>query len=120
MNGSYEIAILDSYGNKADDRSNGAVYRVKAPDENASKPAGEWQNLEVTFKHGKATVTLNGKLIHKDVTLDLPTLGGFPKVTTYAKESWQKKAGIVSEGHLRLQSENTEVRFANIAIKRIK
>lgn len=120
LNGSYEIAILDSYGKETDVRSNGAIYRTKAPDTNASKPAGEWQTMEVTFKNGKATVSLNGKQIHNEVALDTPTLNGFPKVTGYAKESWQKRAGIVSEGPLRLQAENTEVRFANVAIKRLK
>jgi hypothetical protein len=120
LNGSYEIAILSSHGKKATDRSNGAIYRMKAPDVEASKPEGEWQTLEVTFKNGKATVTLNGKLIHKEVKLDTPTFNGFPKVALYANESWQKKARVVSEGPLRLQSENSAVRFANIAIKRIR
>ena len=120
LNGSYEIAILDSYGKEPDVRSNGAIYRKKAPDTNASKPAGEWQTMEVTFRNGKATVSLNGKQIHNEVALDTPTLNGFPKVTGYAKESWQKRAGIVSEGPLRLQAENSEVRFANVAIKRLK
>jgi hypothetical protein len=120
LNGSYEIAILSSYGKKPTDRTNGAIYRVKAPDVEASKPEGEWQTMEVTFINGKASVALNGRLIHKDVALETPTLNGFPKVTTYAVESWQKRAGIKSEGPLRLQSENSAVRFANIAVKRLK
>ena len=116
LNGSYEIAILDSYGQEPTDRTNGAIYRVKAPTQQASKPAGEWQTLEVTFEQGKATVTLNGKTIHQDVKLEDPTFYGFP-TKNFAESSWQSEDDVVSQGPIRLQAETAYVRFANIAIK---
>lgn len=120
LNGSYEIALLNSYGTKPSKSSNGSIYRQKAPAVEASKREGEWQSLDVTFKDAKATVTLNGKIIHKDVDLKVPTLNGFPAYCIYPENSWQKKKGVISEGPIRLQAENSEVRFANVAIKRLK
>ena len=120
LNGSYEIAILSSFGGKPSIRSNGAIYRQKAPDIEASKPENTWQTLEATYNNGKVTVTLNGKVIQKNVPVNTPTFNGFPVNSVYPKESWQRKKGVLSEGPIRIQSENTEVRFANIAIKRLK
>ena len=102
LNGSFEIAISDTHGKEPSDRSNGAIYRETAPKSEASKPAGQWQTLEVTFKGGKATVVLSGETIHKDVSLSEPTPYGFEDTES---------------GPIRLQAESSSVRFANIAIK---
>ena len=102
LNGAFEIAILDTHGQKPSDRSNGAIYRQKAPDVEASKPAGHWQTLEITFKESAATVVLNGKTIHEKVPLKESTPYGFEN----------KKSGPI-----RLQAETSSVRFANIAIR---
>jgi hypothetical protein len=120
LNGSYEISILDSYGKNPDAFSNGSIYRTKAPDTEASKPAGQWQTMDITFKKNMVTVLLNGKRIHNGVPVKTPTLNGFPAAFAYPLQSWQKKRGIISEGPIRLQAENSAVRFANIAIKRLK
>lgn len=120
LNGSYEIAILDSYGQEPTDRTNGAIYRLQPPDQEASRPAGEWQTMEITFIKGNATVVLNGKVIHQDVELKEPTRNGFAASKAFAPGSWQEEAGIISEGPIRLQAENSYVRFANIAIKPVK
>ena len=102
LNGAFEIAILDTNGQEPSDRSNGAIYRQKAPDIEASRPAGHWQTLEITLKEGKTTVVLNGKTIHKEERLNKSTPYGFKK-----NES----------GPIRLQAETSAVRFANIAIR---
>jgi hypothetical protein len=119
LNGSFEIALLDSYGKDKSVKTNGAIYRVQPPDVEASKPAGEWQTLEISFVKSKATVTLNGVAIHREVELNQPTFNGFPASKSYASGSWQEEAGIISQGPIRLQAENSYVRFANIAIKPI-
>ena len=120
LNGSWEISILDSYGQKPSDRSNGAIYRVKAPDSEASKPAGQWQTMEVEFMDGIATVTLNGKVIHNKVKLDKPTFMGFPSAKVWPDMSFPAFRGTVTEGPIRLQAENSQVRFANIGLKRLR
>lgn len=87
--GSYELQILDSYGNDdfgLDDA--GAIYNVKAPDANAALPAETWQVYEVDFTaprfnasgvktaNARVTAYLNGVLIHDDVEIADATAGG--------------------------------------------
>ncbi len=105
LQGSYEIAILDSHGQAASMRSNGAIYRQSAPLLEASRPAGQWQSYDITLKDRHLTVLLNGKEIHHDVELNDKTLYGFP---------------VTGSGPIRLQGECSAVRFANIAIKEIE
>ena len=119
LNGSWEISILDTYGKEPTDRSNGAFYRFKAPDVEASKPAGMWQTMEVEFMDGIATVKLNGIIIHDRVKLGRPTFMGFPAAQQWPDNSFPANRGTVTEGPIRLQAENSEVRFANIAIQRL-
>jgi len=66
----------------------GAIYGLKAPDVDASKPAGIWQTLDITFRNARfdssgaktenarITVLLNGVKIHDDVSIErrCPTL----------------------------------------------
>lgn len=119
LNGSWEIALLDSYGHVPTERSNGAIYREKAPDEEASKPAGQWQTMDITFKHGVLSAKLNGELIHHQVKMGRPTFMGFPTAQSWPEGSFPYFERIVTEGPIRLQAENASVRFANIAIKRL-
>jgi hypothetical protein len=119
LNGSWEISILDSHGQVPSDRSNGSFYRFKAPDKEASKPAGEWQTMEIEFMDGVASVWLNGVQIHEQVKLGKPTFMGFPSAKVWPEESFPAYSGTVTEGPIRLQAENSRVRFANIAIQRL-
>ena len=66
----------------------GAIYGLKAPDVDASRPARTWQTLDVTFRNARfdssgtktenarITVLLNGVKIHDDVQIErrCPTL----------------------------------------------
>ncbi len=119
LNGSWEIAILDSYGKVPSDRTNGAFYLFKKADKEASKPAGQWQTMEVEFMNGVASVKLNGTLIHDQVKMGKPTFMGFPTAQVWPDNSFPSYEGTVTEGPIRLQAENSEVRFANIAIQRL-
>jgi hypothetical protein len=132
LNGLYEIQIRDSYGKEewtADD--NGGVY-PRAEHEpsyrflddgypalvNASRPAGEWQTLELVFiaprfdDEGEKTktgrflnVVLNGETIHEDVELKWPT-----------GAAWDMSEEV-PRGPLMLQGDHGPVAFRNIAIR---
>jgi hypothetical protein len=98
--GVYEIQIIDSYGKAAVDGGDcGGIYpraellptyhhidEGHPPKVNASKPAGEWQTLDIAFRAprfdsaGKKTanarfekVVLNGQVIHQGVDAESPT-----------------------------------------------
>lgn len=132
LNGHYEIQIRDSHGKKeltADDC--GGVYpraemqptyrfldEGSPPSENAARPAGEWQTLEIAFiaprfdAAGKKTanarfaeVKLNGKLIQKDVELEYPTGHAWDEVEEVAR------------GPLMLQGDHGPVAFRNIQVR---
>ena len=59
----YEVQILEDYGKPTDRHGHGAIYSRIAPSENASLPAGQWQNLDVTLIGRDVTVVLNGKTV---------------------------------------------------------
>lgn len=65
----FEVQLLGDYGRRTSKSSTGAIYDVIAPTSNASKPAGEWNALEVTAKGPHVTVILNGRKV-QDVSFD--------------------------------------------------
>ncbi len=87
--GEYEIQVLDSYGrDRIGPGDLGGIYGAKAPLTNAAKKPGEWQKFVIEFKaprfvDGKKVanacfvkITLNGKVIQKDVEMKDKTPGG--------------------------------------------
>ena len=114
--GEYEIQVLDSYGReKIGPGDMGGLYAAKAADVNASLKPGQWQKFVFEFQaprfaNGKKTanarlikVTLNGKVIHKNVELLGKTPGGVS-----GKEA--------PEGPLMFQGNHGAVAFRNIKI----
>jgi len=60
----YEIQLLDDAGKTPTEHSSGSLYRYVAPAENAIRPAGEWNELEITCIGPRIRVVLNGRQIH--------------------------------------------------------
>jgi len=82
----YEFQILDSSEKQQPGLSDcGAIYQLRAPDQNAAFPPGKWQTVDLTYqaarfdadgdrmesKAARVTVRLNGVLIHDDFKLSL-------------------------------------------------
>jgi hypothetical protein len=63
LRGNYEIQVMDSYGKDPDSHNMGALYSRITPLEAAEKPAGEWQQLDITLFQRHLTVILNGTTI---------------------------------------------------------
>lgn len=127
--GRYEVQIFDSYGKEKVGFSDcGGIYELAAgykgtgghaPNVNASKPAGEWQTFEITFraprfdKNGKKTanakfieVKLNDKVVHTNVEVDGPTRS--------AKFNDEKP-----KGPLMLQGDHGPVAFRNLRLEEV-
>lgn len=105
LRGQYEIQILDSLGKKYSyPCENGALYNQKSPDVEASKPAGEWQTVDITLKGMTLNVTLNGKKIHNNVMIKGPTGGHLVDLNPL-------------KGPLMLQGDHGPVMFRNIRIR---
>jgi hypothetical protein len=61
---SYEIQLIDDAGQPPTPHSSGSLYRYMAPRQNAMKPVGEWNTLEVTCRGPRVRVVLNGQTLH--------------------------------------------------------
>ena len=107
LRGRHEIQIFGDYKKgKPDKHGNGSIYGVKAPDEFASKPGGEWQTVEATIVGNKITVILNGKKIHDQVPCDKATGSELDR-------------NVTEPGPIFLQGDHGTVWFRNIRVKEL-
>lgn len=60
-----EFQLMGDHGKPPGAHITGAIYSVVAPLENAGRPAGEWNELEITLDGPKLKAVLNGKLVLK-------------------------------------------------------
>lgn len=126
--GRYEVQIYDSFGVAKEAYPGlecGGIYprwanrnfEGHSPRVNASKPAGEWQSFDITFRAprfdagGKkienakfVKVVHNGMVVHENVELTGPTRGNIP-------------GPEVATGPLRFQGDHGPVAYRNIRIK---
>ena len=63
LKGIYEVQVFDSYGKPLDSHNMGAIYSRITPTVAAEKPAGTWQDLDITLVDRHVTVYLNGTKI---------------------------------------------------------
>jgi hypothetical protein len=127
--GRYEVQVYDSYGVEKDKYPGiecGGIYprwineqniEGHSPSVNASKPPGEWQSFDITFRaprfdaQGKKVanarvvkVVHNGRVIHENVELNGPTRSAM---------SQTEKA----TGPLLLQGDHGPVAYRNLRVK---
>ncbi len=121
LHGLYEVQVLDSYNNETYAKGMcGAIYELKAPDQNVCRPAGQWQSYDITFRgprldgdgkvvmNPRVTVLQNGVQIHKDVEITTgPTRASLP-------------GPAVKAGPILLQDHGCKVKFRNIWVKPLK
>jgi hypothetical protein len=121
--GRYEVQVLDSYESKTyPDGQAAAVYGQYPPLVNASRPPGQWQTYDITFRRprfdadgavvepARVTVFHNGVLVQDHVALTGPT---------------GHKARPPYEAHpdklpLSLQDHGDPVRFRNIWVRSLE
>ncbi|MBC8182484.1 DUF1080 domain-containing protein [candidate division KSB1 bacterium] len=63
LRGIYEVQVYDSYKKGLDSHHMGAIYSRITPTVAAEKPAGLWQDFDITLCDRHVTVILNGKKI---------------------------------------------------------
>jgi hypothetical protein len=88
----HKIHLSNDSGKGADQYSSGSIFGEDGPRENAVKPSGEWNTLEIEVVDKKVTVTINGKKVleteaTKETVPDrgLVCLDGFAGGITYRK-----------------------------------
>lgn len=73
LRGRYEIQIYDNFGKPPDVHGTGALYSRIAPAVNASKPPGQWQEMEIRLVGMTLSVKLNGVTVIDRGTIEGPT-----------------------------------------------
>lgn len=107
LRGVYEIQLIPSHGKPLDSHNMGAVYSRISPTSDAEKPAGEWQNLEITLVQQHITVVLNGTRI-----IDNQPVEGCTGGALSSDES--------QPGPIMLQKHNSGFAFRNMALSLVK
>ncbi|MEO2005294.1 MAG: DUF1080 domain-containing protein [Candidatus Poribacteria bacterium] len=108
LRGRYEIQMLDSHGKTYENPSeNGSLYLVKKPDVEVTKPAGEWQWLDVILVGLRLTASLNGHTIHEGIGIEGPT-----------GSNWVVKDNAPRGPHF-LQGDHGPAHFRNIRIRNL-
>lgn len=113
----YEVQVLDSYGLEGYYNECGALYKVAAPNVNATAPPLQWQTYDIQYRaprfndegelteYPRITVYHNGVLIHNDLEMRWLT-------------AWKEKDRLGDApreaGPIRLQAHNNYVQFRNI------
>jgi hypothetical protein len=98
---SYEIQLIDD-GKLPSKTSCGSLYRYVAPRENALKPAGEWNEIEVTCVGPRIRVVLNGRSIQDVDQSTIPVLKDKPL-----------------KGHVCLQNHGGRIEFRDVKVREL-
>ena len=107
LRGRYEVQVADNHGLEPSDIYFGGVYGFVEPNENAAKPAGEWQRYEITLIGNRVTVIANGKTVIHNQTI--------PGITGGALDSNEGEAGPIM-----IQGDHQPVEFRKFNITPIK
>jgi len=74
--GAFKIHLANDAGGAVDQYSTGSLFTDTPPDENVTKPAGEWNSLSMTVRDDIVEVTINGKqILTATAQGDLPKRG---------------------------------------------
>lgn len=117
LRGRYEMQVLDDAGeplSRDQSRPGGpiragtpqsqmAIYGRTSPSVNASKPAGEWQTVEIILVGNRVTVTLNGKKVHDNAVIEGITGGALD-------------ANELEPGPIMLQGDHGKVAFRKVIV----
>jgi hypothetical protein len=70
LRGRYEMQLLEDAGQPLTLQSHMSIYGRTAPAVNASKPAGEWQKVEIIVVANRVSVVLNGQKLHDNAVIE--------------------------------------------------
>lgn len=98
-----EVQILDDHGRAPSPHTTGSIYDAVAPRKNMSKPAGEWNFVEIICSGPWVVVAMNGEEIVRTNMDEHPKL-----------------KGRLRKGYIGLQNHGARVEFRNIRIKELK
>lgn len=106
-----ELQILDDAGSPPSITGTAAIYNAVAPRVNPAKPAGQWNQVEVTLRDRHLHVVWNGLLVH-DLDLDDPRLNGrLPRTHLLTRRP--------NSGYIGLQNHRSLVEFRHLFLREL-
>ncbi len=105
LRGRYKLQIQDDYGKEPSNTRIGGIYGFLTPTVNASKPAEEWQDYDITLIGQRITVDLNGQRIIDDQEI--------PGITAGACIMDSREG---DPGPILLQGDHGPIAFRNVAV----
>lgn len=106
LRGRYEVQIADDFGSDPSNVLFGGVYGLLTPNEMVAKPAGEWQEYDITLIGRRVTIVANGKTIIENQNI--------PGMTGGALDNDE-----AAPGPILIQGDHGAVEFRSIEITRI-
>ncbi len=104
LRGIYEVQVAPRGDGRPSPHGAGSIFGRITPSSNAAKPAGEWQNYEVTLVDRHVTVILNGVTVIDNQPLRGCTGGAL----------W---SDVERPGPIYLQGDHTDVEYRNIVLR---
>ena len=111
----YEIQVLDSFGGPVESHQCGALYGIAAPKENVTKPAGEWQTLDVAFR--SAALDDNGRVVPARLSITHNGVLTIDNVEIPRATGGELDRNYLQPGPIMLQGTHGPVTFRNIRVK---
>jgi hypothetical protein len=106
----FEVQLMDDAGSPPSAHGTGSLYRYKAPNANPTRPAPEWNTIEVTCAGPRITVRLNGQSILDADQSELPDVKTKPAGAPEPKAKPRK-------GYVALQSHSGRVEFRKVQVR---
>jgi hypothetical protein len=103
LRGRYEMQLLDDAGQPVTLQSHMSIYGRTTPAVNASKPAGEWQKVEIIVVGNRVSATLNGQKVQDNSVIEGITGGALD-------------ANELEPGPLMLQGDHGKVSFRKVVV----
>ena len=103
LRGRYEMQVLADFGQPAEKHGHMSLYAWAPPLVNASKPAGEWQSVDIVIVGNRVTATLNGKKVQDNTEIQAITGGALD-------------ANETEPGPILIQGDHTKVWFKKITV----
>lgn len=106
----FEVQLLDDAGVPPSEHGTGSLYRYKGPTANPTRPAPEWNTIEVTCRGSRIAIRLNGETILEADQSGLPDVKSRPAGAPAPKDKPRR-------GYVALQSHSGRVEFRKVQLR---
>ena len=103
LRGRYELQLLDDAAQPMTPQNHMSIYGRTPPSVNASRKAGDWQQMEAIVVGNRVTVVLNGQKVHDNAVIEGITGGALDANETEA-------------GPIMLQGDHGRVMFRRVVV----